>query len=70
MAKPTNKEILEQVNKMTVKANNTELVLSLFIKFMEKEPDFRKFIIDWEEEQKKLKAQQNNSSDVSQVQKQ
>ena len=68
MAKPTNKEILEQVNKMTVKANNTELVLSLFIKFMEKEPDFRKFIIDWEEEQKRKKAeQQNGSNNVAKI---
>ena len=68
MAKPTSKEMLEQLNKMTVKANNTELVFSLFVKFLNKEPDFRKFLIDWEEEQKKKRAeQQNGSNNVAKI---
>ena len=56
MAKPTSKEMLEQLNKMSIKANNTELVFSLFVKFLNKEPDFRKILIDWEEEQKRKRA--------------
>lgn len=51
--KLTNKERDDLLNKVMIKANNTELVLTLFIQFMEKEPDFKKFIIDWQEEQKK-----------------
>ena len=68
MAKPTNKEMLEQLNKMSIKANNTELVFSLFVKFLNKEPDFRKFLIDWEEEQKRKRAeQQNGSNNVAKI---
>lgn len=53
--KLTNKEQTDLLNKVIAKANNTELVLSLFIRFLEKEPDFKKFLIDWQEEQKKLR---------------
>lgn len=47
------KEEKDLLDKVALKANNTELVLTLFIQFMDKEPDFKKFIIDWQEEQKK-----------------
>ena len=50
----------EAVMKFAKKAANTELVLSLFIEFMGKNVDFKKFLIDWEEKQKKLKEKKDN----------
>ena len=53
--KMTNKERDIILKNLVGKTNNTDLVLSLFIEFMGKNVDFKKFLIDWQEKQKKEK---------------
>ena len=58
--KMSNKDRDELLVKFAQKAANTELVLSLFIEFMGKNVDFKKFLIDWEEKKKKEKENKDN----------
>ena len=58
--KMTNAERDKVLVKFAQKAANSELVLSLFIEFMGKKVDFKKFLIDWEEKQKELKEKNDN----------
>lgn len=55
--KLTNKEMTQGLNTLAKKAANTDLVLSLFIDFMGKNVDFKKYLIDWEEKQRIAKEE-------------
>ncbi len=58
--KLTSSEKDTAIQNLSTRTANNELVLSLFIEFMGKSVDFKKFLIDWQEEQKKLKKQKDS----------
>ena len=58
MAKKTNKELSEQVDSLELRLKQLDLLVQLLIQFLGKEVDFKKWLVDWQEEQKKKREQQ------------
>ena len=58
--KLSNAERDKAIQNLAARTANTDLVLSLFIEFMGKNVDFKKFLIDWQEEQKKKSKTKEN----------
>ena len=53
--KPTMKEMEERVIKLGTLLNQTSMALHLFTKFLKKDVEFKKYLIDWNEEQSEMK---------------
>ena len=53
--KMTMKEAQGYIMNLNNKLMNLDMVFSLFIKMLDKEVEFKKFLVDYQEEQKKIK---------------
>jgi len=59
-----NKDMNERITNIENKGKNTELVLSLLIKHLDIEVPFKKFLVEWEHEQR-TKAEEAKKNETN-----
>ena len=50
--KPTNKEIVSEIGRIHYSLRNLDMIMQLLVRFLGKEVEFKKFMVEWEHEQK------------------
>tara|TARA_Y100001951_G_C11290079_1_gene271515 strand:+ start:2452 stop:2670 length:219 start_codon:yes stop_codon:yes gene_type:complete len=53
--KMTNKQIVEHIEDLKKRTINLDMVFSLFVKMLDKEVEFKKFLVDYQAEQAKIR---------------
>ena len=53
--KMTNKQIVEHIEDLKKRTINLDMVFSLFVKMLDKEVEFKKFLVDYKAEQAKIR---------------
>ena len=51
----TNKQIVEHIEDLKKRTINLDMVFSLFVKMLDKEVEFKKFLVDYQAEQAKIR---------------